>query len=114
MEGGTKMKKGTTHPSDTLSYQDKNTIFFDSQLERVYQSFYESPQTMKEVDKSIGIMRESICRYCAKLRKQEKLYPIRKRLCHVTQHPAIEWTCNPALIPIRPEQLSLFGKECVK
>ena len=104
----------TPRPANQINFAHSKSNDFDSQLERVNQSFFESPKTMKEVDKSIGIMRESICRYCAKLRKQDKLFPIRKRLCSVTSHNATEWTTNPALIPIRPEQLSLFGKECVK
>jgi hypothetical protein len=78
-------------------------------LQRVYDAFHERSGTMKELDLRIGVMRESICRYCATLRKQDKLYPIRKRICNVTGHKATEYTTNIALIPKRPIiQLSLF------
>lgn len=107
-------ERPTPRPTNQVIFSHSKSNDFDSQLERVYQSFYESPKTMKEVDKSIGIMRESICWFCRTLRKQDKLFPIRKRLCNVTRHPATEWTSNPALMPIRPEQLTLFGKEPAK
>ena len=102
------MKNGTTPPSNTILKQDKYNQKFDSQLFRVYNAFFEQPGTMKEVDLRIGIMRESICWFCRKLRKQDKLYPIRKRLCNVTNHLAIEWTTNSSLVPPSPAQLDLF------
>ena len=80
---------------------------FQVQLKTVYQSFFEKPQTMKEVDVSTGIMRENICWHCRELRKKEQLFPIKKRYCRVTKHRATEWTTNPELIPISP-QLNLF------
>ena len=40
---------------------------FTHQLKRVYLSFNKS-LTMKEVDKTIGVIRENICWYCKKLR----------------------------------------------
>ncbi|HAQ19235.1 MAG TPA: hypothetical protein DCR40_08390 [Prolixibacteraceae bacterium] len=87
----------------------KDNQNFDTQLIRVYDAFYESPKTMKEVDKSIGVMRESICWFCRTLRKEEKLYPIRKRICTVTKHRATEYTTNTAFAPARQViQLTLF------
>lgn len=104
-----KQERLTPQPANQVIFvSTKDNQKFDTQLIRVYDAFYESPGTMKEVDRRIGIMRESICRYCAKLRKQDKLYPIRKRLCNVTNHLAIEWTTNSALVPPRPIQLDLF------
>lgn len=98
----------TTSQSNQYQRQSKGRDYFESELIRVEKALFEKPQTMKEVDRRIGVMRESICRYCAKLRKQDKLYPIRKRICNVTGHPAIEWSTNPALVPPRPKQLDLF------
>lgn len=106
------MKKSSTPTGTTLITQSKDSNYFESELNRVEKAFFETPSTMKEVDRRIGVMRESICRYCAKLRKQDKLYPICKRICNVTGHLAIEWTTNIALVPPRPIQTELFfGKE---
>jgi len=98
----------TTSQSNQNKIQSKDSNYFDSELNRVDKAFLDEPSTMKEIDKRIGVMRESVCRYCAKLRKQDKLYPIRKRICNVTGHLAIEWTTNAALVPPRPKQLDLF------
>ena len=80
---------------------------FQNQRKIVYQSFFENPQTMKEVDKSTGIMRENICWHCRELRKQNLLFKTRKRLCKITKHRATEWTTNPNLVPT-DIQLNLF------
>jgi hypothetical protein len=77
------------------------------QLSRVFDAFYEQPRTMKETDIATGVMRENICWYCRTLRKENKLFPIRKRYCKVTNHRAFEYTTNPSLVP-ENLQLSLF------
>ena len=101
-----------TTPGKSLQTKRSEDTHFDTQLQRVHDAFYDQPGTMKEVDLRINVMRESICRYCATLRKQDKLYPIRKRICNVTGHKATEYTTNIALIPKRDKQFSLdlFGE----
>lgn len=108
------MKKKDQHLRTSLISQSKDSNYFDTELNRVDKAFFDVPSTMKEVDRRIGVMRESICRYCAKLRKQDKLYPISKRICNVTGHLAIEWTTNPEMAPKGSQQLDLFGKDGVK
>ncbi|MGM0409010.1 MAG: hypothetical protein ACQERU_13600, partial [Bacteroidota bacterium] len=83
-------------------YIDKDTKFQD-QLRIVYKSFFQYPQTMKEVDVTTGIMRENVCRYVATLRQQNRIFPIRERKCRITNHIATEWTANPALVPENPQ-----------
>ncbi len=56
------------------------------QLAIVYEAFYDSPKTMKEVDVLTGIMRENICRHCATLRKSDRIYPVGERRCSITGH----------------------------
>ena len=81
---------------------------FTGQLQTVYEAFYISPKTMKEVDAETGIMRENICRYCATLRKSGLLFLVKKRQCRVTKHQLVStWTTNPELNPTR-NQLLLF------
>lgn len=78
------------------------------QISRVYKAFLLSPMTMKEADVFTGIMRESICRYVSKLKKQGKIELIKKRYCRITRHLAGEYTTDPKKFPQRPKQQTLF------
>ena len=77
------------------------------QLSKVFQSFFDSPKTMKECDIDSGIMRENITRYVRTFRQSKSIAVIRKRYCMVTKHLANEYTTNPLLFP-KPTQLTLF------
>ncbi len=99
--------KNTLPPNTTLNVIGKGSNYIN-QLKRVNQAFFDKPKTMKEVDLEIGIMRESICRYCATLRKAGRLFPVLKRQCNVTKYPKVTaWTTNPELVP-PSTQLNLF------
>ena len=78
------------------------------QLSKVFQSFFDSPKTMKECDIDSGIMRENITRYVRTFRQSKSIVVIRKRYCKVTQHLANEYSTNPDLFP-KPTQLTLFN-----
>ena len=96
------------HNNNPNQQHDKNN-HFNAQLRNVFKAFFESPKTMKEVDVETGVMRENICWYCRELRKQNKLFPVQKRRCKITQHPrVIAWTTNPNLVPESSAQLNLF------
>ena len=77
------------------------------QLKAVFQSFFDSPKTMKEADSDSGIMRENICRYVRTFRQSKSIVVLRKRCCTVTKHLANEYTTNPELFP-KSTQLTLF------
>jgi DNA-binding transcriptional regulator LsrR (DeoR family) len=79
----------------------------NDQLKKVFQSFFDSPKTMKEVDKDCGVMRENICRYVGALRKNNQIWILRKRRCKVTGWYASELTTNPKLAPT-DKPLTLF------
>ncbi|MDJ1495153.1 hypothetical protein QNI19_19595 [Cytophagaceae bacterium DM2B3-1] len=81
---------------------------FKNQLEKVFDAFYEKPRTMKEVDFACGVMRENICRYVSKLRKQGRIILAGKRYCKITKHQANVYTTNPSLIP-KVIQLNILG-----
>ena len=85
--------------------QDKNTKL--NQEQAVFNSFFSSPKTMKEVDRDSGVMRENICRYVRTFRQSKSIVVIRKRYCMVTKHLANEYSTNPKLFP-KPTQLNLF------
>jgi hypothetical protein len=94
--------KGT---KTTSKYNNQGT----TQIQKVYNAFYESPKTMKEVDAETGIMRANICRYCSTLVSQNKLFIVGKRRCNITKsRNVIIYTSNPGLAPNHPPQLSLF------
>jgi hypothetical protein len=98
--------KNTLPPNDSLNSQSKDS--YKAQLKKVYQAFYSSPKTMKEVDRETGVMRENICRYCRTLRLQNRLFAVNKRRCTVTKYPkVIAWTSNPDLAP-KSNQLRLL------
>jgi len=80
-----------------MSFEEgQNKDKYSGDLQRVYQALFDTPQTMKEVDVSIGVMRESICWYCRTLRKENKIFKVRKRACNVTNYPkAWELTTDP-------------------
>jgi hypothetical protein len=80
----------------------------NDQLNIVFNAFFESPKTMKEVDKETGIMRESICRYIKTLRAKNRIALVGYRKCNVTNHDKVgTYTTNPDLFPVS-NQLKLF------
>ena len=95
----------TTNLQSLTVRQDKDTK--KDQLHKVFQSFFDSPKTMKETDKDCGVMRENICRYVRTFRQSKSIVVIRKRYCKVTKHLANEYTTNPLLFP-KSTQLTLF------
>lgn len=101
-------KKATAGQQVANETQHEITQLTD-QFHRVHMAFFEQPRTMKEADKVTGVMRENICWYCRTLRKENSLYPIRKRFCTVTKHWATEYTTDPAKVPNNPQlKLSLI------
>ena len=97
---------GATDTKKSLTVRQGKDKKID-QLKAVFQSFFDSPKTMKEADSDSGIMRENICRYVRTFRQSKSIVVIRKRYCLVTKHLANEYTTNPELFP-KPTQLSLF------
>ncbi len=79
----------------------------NDQLNKGFQSFFNSPKTMKEVDRDCGVMRENICRYVRTLKENNQIWVIRQRRCNATGWYANEYTTNPKLAP-KAKQLTLF------
>lgn len=74
----------------------------------VFNAFFESPKTMKEVDQETNIMRENICRYVRDFRNKNKIALVGYRKCTVTGHAKVGiYTTNPDLFP-KSNQLKLF------
>lgn len=80
----------------------------NDQISIVFKAFFESPKTMKEVDKETGIMRENICRYIRYFRQQKQIALVGYRKCKVTGNGKVgTYTTNPDLFPVS-NQLKLF------
>ena len=90
------MSKADTHNSKYLGNQGKSNKYL-GQLGITYNSFFEKPQTMLMVSKETNIERASICRYCAKIRKDNKLYFICFGLCLISKNRAGFYTTNPRI-----------------
>lgn len=81
------------------------------QLSRVYNSFFESPKTMKEVDVETDIMRENICRYVRTFRKENRIALVGYRKCKITGCDRVGiYSTNPDLFPKSSSQTNISGK----
>jgi recombinational DNA repair protein RecR len=96
--------KHSTKKSLLLQGKDNN---LKHQKSIVFQSFYNAPKTMKECDKEVGIMRESICWFCRDFRKENKLFVVKKVICTITKRLVNQYSTNPELTPIS-KQTKLF------
>lgn len=72
---------------------DKDTKF-TSQRQIVTDEFKTLPSTMLEISSRTGILRSNICRYVASLRKQERIFFIRKDICSISYHRAGLYTTD--------------------
>ena len=78
------------------------------QLNIVFNAFFESPKTMKEVDIETGVMRENITWYVRFFRNQRKIVFVEYRKCKITGRNKVgTYTTNPDLFPVT-NQLKLF------
>ncbi len=90
-------KADTQSPiSETLVIQGKNSNF-SGQIEQTFRSFFKAPKTMLMVSKETNIERANLCRYCAKFRKEGKLYLIRFGVCQISNNKAGFYTTNPRI-----------------
>ncbi|HEY9222334.1 MAG TPA: hypothetical protein VIO43_12250 [Lutibacter sp.] len=91
--------------SQNITRQSKQEVKYTknyvskSQQQRVYESLFLRPSTMKEVSIETDIDRSSICRYVVHLRNDNKIVCLRKRFCRITKHIAGEYTTNPEFFP---------------
>ena len=78
------------------------------QTKKVFNSFFEFPKTMKEVDVETSVMRENICRYVRTLRNENLIALVGYRKCKITGNNKVGiYTTNPDLFP-KSNQLTLF------
>lgn len=86
-----------TAPSDSLNYKQFEDTQIKKQFDVVYEGFYSTPRTMKELSVFTGIDRANICRYCKRLRMQGKIAVVQKARCSITKYSVSKYTTNPSL-----------------
>lgn len=67
---------------------------FENQYRIVTAQFYKFPQTMLMVAHATGIERASICRFIAKLRKQNAVKRVKTDFCEITKFKAGYYCTN--------------------
>lgn len=87
---------------------DKQT--FENQLKRTFEAFKEKPKTMLQVSNETGIMRASICRYVAHLKKRKKIVTVKKGTCPLSKHKAQFLSTDEQYFP-KETQPELFPSE---
>ncbi|WP_264552776.1 hypothetical protein [Flavobacterium sp. N2038] len=81
------------------------------QLAKVFNSFFEFPKTMKEVDVETEIMRENICRYVRTFRKENRIALVGYRRCKITGSDRVGiYSTNPDLFPEPSRQTNIPGQ----
>jgi len=100
-------KKRTKAPIISFIIKQSKGKKFKDQFKKVYNGFYNEPQTMKMLSVKLKIDRANICWYCRCFRKNNQLGIVKKGLCKITKRYVNFYTTNPDLIPNNP-QTKLF------
>jgi predicted transcriptional regulator of viral defense system len=87
-------KNITTSPQQKRHAEDTK---FESQYKRVSRALFRQMQTMLMAQEATGVRRANICRIIARLRRENKLYLVRKGVCTVSKARAGYYTTNAAL-----------------
>lgn len=95
------MSKKIKHCSNILLRGNKSKDkHFQAQIKRVFSALHKQPKTMLMLSVETGILRANICRYIAKLRKQNSIRIVQKSICPISKRRAGYYTTNPELFPI--------------
>ncbi len=97
----------TTHNHGANEFHPKGNNF-TTQYNTTYNSFFEQPQSMKELSICTGIDRASICRYVRTMRLLKAIAVYKRSYCSITKRLVNKYTTNPDLFPIHSSQLILF------
>jgi len=88
----------------------KAMYIFHAELQKVYDSFYSQPKTMRQVEEETGVRRDHITRYVDVLRKINKIKVVRKGMCPITKMNGVQFlSTNPKVLPEKTKLQSLFN-----
>ena len=95
------MSKKIKHCSNILFRGNKSKDkHYQTQMQIVFDALLKQPKTMLMVSNETGILRANICRYVARLRKQNSIRMLQKNACSISKHRAGYYTTNTELFPI--------------
>lgn len=77
------------HTPIHMRYSTHKDSDFSTQYQRVRHSFSERPKTMLMVAHDTGIERANICRYVARMEKQNDLKRLKRGICEVSECGAV-------------------------
>ena len=75
---------------------------FQAQKEKVYRTLLYRPKTMLMVSLETGILRANICRHCANLQKENRIYIKYRAVCPISKHSAGFYSTHPENVQIKP------------
>ena len=91
------MENNRNNPLHKRQGKDKH---YQTQMQVVFDALLKQPKTMLMVSNETGILRANICRYVARLRKQNSIRMLQKTICSISKHRAGYYTTNTELFPI--------------
>ena len=100
------MKKHNNTPVISLNGHNKDSKYL-SELQRVYESFFEQPKSRLQVAFDVGTFQGNICWHVRELRKCNKIAIAKKAHCKITGRLVEYLTTNPELFS-KDRQLNLF------
>ncbi len=101
------MHKTLKTPNNSLLNKHHKDTKLKDQLNKVFEGFFQEPQSMKMLSVKLKIDRANICWYCRDFRKTNKIGVFKKAICSITKQRVNYYTTNPDLIPVNP-QTELF------
>ena len=101
------MQSNTIQPGKVSLDSETKDTKFRAQLRIVYERFFKTPCTMKELSVITGIDRANICWLVRDLRINNKIAIYKKVKCTITCRVVNSYTTNPELMPVS-NQLKLF------
>ena len=81
---------------------------FTTQYLLTYNSFFQQPQSMKELSVTSGIDRANLCRYVRTMRLLKAIAVYKRSHCSITKRLVNKYTTNPDLFPNYSPQIKMF------
>jgi len=93
-----KNEKGAEAPQSER--RDKDTNYFNSQYQIVYNCFAEYPKTMRMAERDTGVRQNNITWYVNTMKRNGQIKLIKNDKCHVTNRKADFYQTNASIAPM--------------
>ena len=101
------MVKTLNTPSNSLQNRQGKDNQIKNQLKKVFEGFFNEPQSMKMLSIKLKIDRANICWYCREFRRNNQIGIVKKGIYLITKLRVNYYTTNPELFP-KSNQTKLF------